>query len=444
MRGLFVFRRDLRYQDNTALYHACNDCNDVICLFILTPIQIHPKNNSYFSYNAFAFMLESLIELKKEIHLIVEYGEPETVIKSIVKQYNVDAIYLNKDYTPYSIERDAKIKSTMDDMKIKVKTFNDIALNDPDTIKPYKVYTPYYNVAKKVKVSKVPLKPDVKKIINTKHKSVNLSDLLKKINNKSAVLRQRGGRIEAEKILNKLPITQNKYSKTRNILTKETSRLSPYIKFGVLGIREIYRKSPSSIFTKELFWRDFYIQIAYHFPNVLKDTKSIPASASVYNIDKNFKHTKVRWNNSKELFNAWSKGKTGIPIVDAGMRQLLATGFMHNRCRMITASVLTKLFHIDWRLGEKFFAVHLTDYDPCSNNGGWQWASGTGADAQPYFRIFNPYLQAQKYDPHCDYIKKWCPEYVDLSPADIFSIRSELFDYEKERDISIKMFSNKK
>ena len=161
----------------------------------------------------------------------------------------------------------------------------------------------------------------------------------------------------------------------------------------------------------------------------------------MYNIDKNFKQIKVKWEYDKKLYDAWCNAETGIPIVDAAINQILQTGYMHNRCRMIVASVFTKLFHLDWRLGEQFFAQHLTDYDPCSNNGGWQWASGTGADAQPYFRIFNPYTQAEKYDPDCIYIKKWCPQYTDMTPKEIFALRSELFNYEKAREDSIKTFA---
>lgn len=436
MRGLYIFRRDLRYQDNTALYNACKECDEVICLFILDSKQINPKTNKYFSYNAFAFMLETLIEIKKEIDIIIETGLPHTVIKQFVSDYKIDCIYMNRDYTPYSKQRDSAIS----EIKIPIKLYDDIVLNSPDTIKPYKVYTPYYNVARKVKIPDK-VTPNIKNIIKPKARSINIVSLLSQINKKAAPLRQIGGRVAAEKLLNALKTTQKNYVTSRNILSKETSRLSPYIKFGVLSIREVYNKSPSRDFTKELFWRDFYIQIAYHFPNVLIEKESVPKKTGTYNIDKNFKQIKVKWEYNKELYNAWCKGKTGIPIVDAAINQILQTGYMHNRCRMIVASVFTKLFHLDWRLGEQFFANHLTDYDPCSNNGGWQWASGTGADAQPYFRIFNPYTQAEKYDPDCLYIKKWCPQYAAMSPKEIFAMRSELFNYEKAREDSIKTFA---
>jgi deoxyribodipyrimidine photo-lyase len=436
-RGLFIFRRDLRYQDNIGLWHACNECEEVICTFILNPKQIQPKLNPYFSYNAFAFMLESLIELKKDISLVVEYGDNISVLKKIITENNIDVIYFNKDYTKYSVERDKLIEKSIG---IPVKMFNDIALNDPDDIKPYKVYTPYYNVAKKIYIDKSPLKPNISKIKSVRGKHVDIVAMLSKINAKTAKLRQHGGRSQAMQTLKKFNTAG--YVKARDLPSSETSRLSPYIKFGVVGIRELYRAVTNTTFRKELFWRDFYIQIAYHFPNVLMDTP-IPKKTATYHIGKNLKPIKVKWTYDKSLYDAFVSGKTGIPIVDAGVRQLLQTGYMHNRCRMIVASVFTKLFHLDWRLGERFFANHLTDYDPCSNNGGWQWASGTGADAQPYFRIFNPYTQAKNHDPNCMYIKRWCPELESLTPKEIFAIRSKLFDYEKERAIGIALFSRK-
>ena len=480
MKGIFVFRRDLRWQDNIGLYEACEKCDKVICLFILTPTQIKKDINKYFSYNAFAFMLESLIELKSDIEILIEYGEPELIIKKIMNKYKIDLLFMNKDYTPYAIERDKKIINELEYDRInniighdeekkdnaknihnnnkdnktnnKINLYCDIVLNDPSTIKPYKVYTPYYNVVKDIKIHNE-VKPNIKKIINIntlnkennineKYKSVSIDKLLAKIHKHTSKYRQIGGRKNGEILLKNLPFTQKKYLDTRNILTLETSRLSPYIKFGVIGIREVYRSFNNEGFRKELYWRDFYIQISYYFPNVLIDKSKIPLKCAKYNIDKNFKQEKIQWEYDKKLYDAWCNGKTGIPVVDAAMRQLINTGYMHNRCRMIVASVFTKLFHLDWRLGEQYFAKYLTDYDPSSNNGGWQWASGTGADAQPYFRIFNPYIQAKKYDPECLYIKKWCPELSNLSPKEIFKLRSDIFDYELERKKSIEYFRN--
>jgi deoxyribodipyrimidine photo-lyase len=439
MKGLFIFRRDLRWQDNIGLYEACDTCEKIICLFILTPTQIKKSINKYFSYNAFAFMLESLIELKNDINLIIEYGEPEIIIKKIVKEYDIDQIFMNKDYTPYAIERDKKIISALPDTKINL--YCDIVINDPSQIKPYKVYTPYYNFVKNIKIHDE-VKPDIKKIINVKYKSINIKKLLTNIMLHTSKYRQNGGRQNGEKLLKELPIAQKKYLDQRNNLTHETSRLSPHIKFGVIGIREVYRSFNNEGFRKELYWRDFYIQISYHFPNVIIDKDQIPLKSGKYLIDKNFKQQKIQWEYSEKLYNAWCKGKTGIPIVDAAMRQLINSGYMHNRCRMIVASVFTKLFHLDWRLGEQYFAKYLTDYDPSSNNGGWQWASGTGADSQPYFRIFNPYIQAKKYDPECLYIKKWCPELNDMEPKEIFKLKSNIFEYEAARKKSIEFFKN--
>ena len=207
-----------------------------------------------------------------------------------------------------------------------------------------------------------------------------------------------------------------------------TTRLSPYLKFGVIGIREVARiciREKNEALLRELYWRDFYIQIGFHFPHVFGD---------------NFKGN-PKWKFNKKLFDAWCEGKTGIPIVDAGMRELNTTGYMHNRCRMIVSNVLTRLFHINWTYGELYFANKLTDYDPFSNNGGWQWSAGTGADAQPYYRIFNPYTQAKKFDPECLYIKKYVEELRNLTPKEIFKITSDIFDYEKERKLALEEYS---
>lgn len=254
--------------------------------------------------------------------------------------------------------------------------------------------------------------------------------------------RQRGGREEALERLHLAAKNASKYLQSRDDLTQETSRLSPYLKFGVIGKREAYRAVKNVDFRRELYWGDFYLQVSYHFPHVLQDEKQVPEKSGTYNISKNFKPQKLKWDFDQKLWDAFQDGKTGIPLVDAAIHQLKATGYMHNRCRMVVANVLTKFFHIDWRHGEKFFAVWLTDYDPSNNNGGWQWAAGTGADAQPYYRIFNTYTQAKKSDPDCVYIKKWLPNLKSKTPAEIFKMVSPLFDYEKERAEAISRFRN--
>lgn len=435
MRGLFVFRRDLRKHDNTGLIKACQECDKVYAIFILDPKQITPRANKYFTYTGFLFMLQSLLELKSDLPtLSILQGIPHEVIKKLVKQLDINRVYINEDYTPYSVERDQLIENAISKHKDgqhkdgqndkdknskdnitenkeenkeeeNKKTYTtlvrctDYCMNSPHDIKPYKVYTAYYNFVKSKKVN------EPKQFTNTMYnktytagKSLNITPLIKwcikGIKKQGTILKevQFGGRSEGLRTLHQFVKDRlNKYGSHRDSLLYETSRVSPHLKFGTISIREVYHACSANIYRKELYWRDFYMQIAYHFPDVF---------------GYNFRH-KIKWVKNAKHFQAWCNGKTGYDIVDAAMMQLNLTGFMHNRARMIVASFLTKILHIDWRMGEQYFATRLTDYDPCSNNGGWQWSAGTGTDAQPYFRIFNPYTQAERFDPDGKYIKKW-------------------------------------
>lgn len=470
--GLFIFRRDLRIEDNVGLAAATQECDKVYCLFILEPKQISKKLNPYFSANALAFMVESLSELRSIIPLVILHGDTIQTIKRVIHQHKITDLYINLDYTAYSQLRDYNIQQLCLDNKVVCHLHHDICLNPPGTFKYYKVFTPYLNVAKQIRI-KPEIIADKKKIAALKEPQVNLNKLLASIKHTSPE-RQHGGRKLALQTLKQFRPAS--YEINRDLPANQTSRLSPYLKFGVLGAREVYRAVSNSKFRAELYWRDFYLQVAYYSLNVLVDgissrpdvsrevqsegsreaqteaqTDSLPKiiikpikpqfKTGKYDISKNFKSMSVEWHYNEKLFQAWCEGKTGIPLVDAAMRQLKQTGYMHNRCRMVVASVLTKLFHIDWRLGERYFANWLTDYDPASNNGGWQWASGTGADAQPYYRIFNPYTQAVDHDPECQYIKKWLPELANLTPKEIFAMRSSLFNYDLERKKAISIFS---
>jgi len=248
-----------------------------------------------------------------------------------------------------------------------------------------------------------------------------------------------GGRQEAVKTLKTAVRTQSHYSKNHNDLDKQTTQLSAFIKFGCVSIREVYKtlRSKTDII-RQLIWRDFYANILYSFPRVLGHT-----------LKPNY--DKIHWHHNKTWFEKWCKGETGFPIVDAGMRQLNATGYMHNRARLIVASFLVKNLLIDWREGEEYFASKLTDYDVASNNGNWQWIASTGADSQPFFRIFNPWEQAKNYDPKCEYIKKWVPELKDVPDKDILKWETEwethkdikypkpIVDYKKQKDLALKM-----
>jgi deoxyribodipyrimidine photo-lyase len=407
MKGLFIFRRDLRIQDNTGLNELSKQCIEINCIFILDPKQIDPKQNKFFSAPAMLFMIDTLIELKTKIPIKILYGDPYKVILSLKNNY--DLIAYNKDYTKYAIERDNKLD------ELGCIGYHDLGLNSPVDIKPYKVFTPYYIAASNNPVRK-PI-TYLAKIKDFKHVSVDLNKLRTKIINMLIKMKmdlsllQPGGRTAAIKCIKKFKCKE--YSKSRDLLTFETSRLGPHLKFGTISAREVYYACNSDIFRKQLYWRDFYMQIGYHFPNVYG-----------YNFKNN-----IKWTNNVKHFIAWCKGETGYDIVDACMNQLNKSGFMHNRGRMIVSSFLTKILHIDWRWGEQYFATKLTDYDPANNNGGWQWSAGTGVDAQPYFRIFNPYTQAKKFDPMGTYRKKW----LTRKPI------KEIVNYQVEREKALKL-----
>ena len=410
MKGLFIFRRDLRIQDNTGLSELIKQCDEVNCIFILDPKQIDPKQNKFFSAPAMLFMIDSLIELKTRIPLKILHGNPVEIIGKVKDKY--DLIAYNKDYSKYAIVRDAQLDS------YECVGYHDLGLNSPLDIKTYNVFTPYYEAASQIAVRK-PIVGNIKKIKNFKQTSVDLQKLRKKI---IAMLDkmgcyinliQPGGRQNAIKCIKKFKCSS--YAKKIDTLTFETSRLGPHLKFGTVSAREVYYACTNEVFRKQLYWRDFYMQIGYHFPKVY---------------GYNFKNT-IKWINNMGHFKKWCRGETGYDIVDACMNQLNKSGFMHNRGRMIVASFLTKILHIDWRLGERYFASRLTDYDPANNNGGWQWSAGTGVDTQPYFRIFNPYTQADNFDPDLEYRKKWLARPLDSM--------KEIVDYQVEREKALKL-----
>lgn len=409
-KGLFIFRRDLRIQDNIGLSELLKKCSEINCVFILDPKQIDPKQNKYFSAPAMLFMIDSLIELKYRIPLKILHGDPLEIISKMSKNY--DVVSFNRDYSKYSIERDTKLEK----LGNVEGCSGDVGINTPFDIKPYKVFTPYYITASSIAVKK-PVVVQIKNIKDFKEKSVDLVklrakivDLIKKIGMDISLI-QPGGRSAAINCIKKFKCDE--YKKNRDLLTFETSRLSPHLKFGTVSPREVYYACTSGVYRKQLYWRDFYMQIGYHFPKVYGN---------------NFKN-EIKWSNNTAHFKKWCAGETGYDIIDACMTQLNKSGFMHNRGRMIVASFLTKILHIDWRLGERYFATRLTDYDPANNNGGWQWSAGTGVDAQPYFRIFNPYTQMEKFDPSGEYRKKW----LLRKPI------KEIVNYEVERGIALKL-----
>lgn len=404
-KSLFIFRRDLRLEDNTGLISALKESVQVIPAFIFDDRQANKENNKYFSENAFAFMIESLKELDKELRkkgskLFVFYGIAEEVIEEIINKESINAVYVNRDYTPFSIRRDTAISLLCKRENIEFKSFSDIMLNEMVLKldgKPYTVFTAFWKRASQIPVRKPEQNNFFNYAINySSNEKISFPECTNNIK------RMKGGRSKAIKILKNIGKLRN-YEYVKDYpYVNGTSRLSAHLKFGTVSVREVYwsivkKLSQTHPLIRQLYWRDFFYHIGYNFPKV-------------FNSEFQDKYKKIKWSYSNKRFNAWKNGITGFPIVDAGMRELNATGYMHNRVRMIVASFFVKDLHIDWRLGEKYFSQKLVDYDPCINNGNWQWVASTGCDSQPYFRIFNPWLQQIKFDPKCKYIKKWVTE----------------------------------
>lgn len=415
--ALHIFRRDLRLEDNTALIEALSQSEQVIPCFIFDERQL--ENNPYKSDHSLSFMATSLKELNESLEkdggkLYFFYGIAEEVIKQLISTYPIDAVFINRDYTPFSRKRDQQIGRYCKQQNVAFQRFADALLHEPEQIvkankQPYVVYTPAARFARQI-----PVMPPKSNHLNNyatlsllPEDNVTLANLLKLDN---LNLRVKGGRKEGLRLL-KAALQLKNYETERNFpAILGTSLLAPHHKFGTLSIREVYSAIKetlgiSHMLINELYWRDFFTHIGFHFPNVFGHAF-------------HEQYDSLPWSNNERKFNAWCNGETGFPIVDAGMRELNATGYMHNRVRMITASFLVKDLHIDWRWGEKYFAAKLIDYDPAVNNGNWQWAASTGCDAQPYFRIFNPWLQQKKFDAEALYIKHWIPELASL-PAKI-------------------------
>jgi len=450
--GLFIFRRDLRIVDNNGLNVLSSLCNNIYTIFIFTPEQVS-SGNKYKSDNAVQFMIESLENLSTEIskrggQLHTFYGNNNKVIAELIKSWDINVVAFNLDVTPYSRVRDDKILQLCQKMKVFLTYDHDYYLQNPDSIvngsgNPYVMFTPYYEKAKKIKVQP----PAKLKQSSFKSSNAHITNKLslqqamnKFVKKENPDILLRGGRTEALKQLIVAAKNIAHYSSSRNDPSRPTSQLSAYIKFGCISIREVYSYFKSNQpFIRQLYWRDFYSQVMYNFPHVLG--KSLKP-----------KYDQIRWLKNERLFNAWTKGITGIPFVDASQRQLLKIGWTHNRCRMISSSILTKILLIDWREGEQFYAQHLLDYDVANNNGGWQFSSGSGADSQPYFRYFNPYLQSKEHDPECKYIKQWIPELKDVPEKDIHNWETKwenhkecgypkpIVNYAEQKEKSLKMY----
>ena len=402
---LFWFRRDLRLADNHGLYQALALHERVLPIFIfdtsiLSKLEDAADRRVNFIYEQVQTIDSALQAYQSS--LCVCYGSPVAIYKELAEKLKIQAVYANHDYEPYARERDQAIQDLLAAYHIPFYTFKDQVIFERDEVmkdsgEPYTVYTPY------MKKWKVALQPHHTQPFDTLAHAKHFV----KTTPMPLILRKDMG-FQAQtyhfppKVIDKQVIQQ--YDRQRDIPGLEgTSRLSVHFRFGTISIRQATRaaQEANEVWLNELIWRDFYMMILWHFP---------------YVANRSFKpaYDAIAWVNDEAQFQAWTEGRTGYPIVDAGMHELNQTGYMHNRLRMITACFLTKDLLIDWRWGEAYFGKKLLDYELSSNNGGWQWAAGSGCDAAPYFRIFNPTAQAQKFDPDRAYVRRWNPTFQDL------------------------------
>jgi deoxyribodipyrimidine photo-lyase len=404
--NIFWFRRDLRLHDNAGLYHALKSDKPVVPIFIFDRNildELDDKSDRRVEFIHLALQDIQKHLLKMGASLDVRYSTPETAYTELLKEYNVEKVFTNHDYEPYAKQRDSAIEQMLKQQGVSFHTYKDQVILEKDEVlkddgKPYTVFTPYSRRWKAALtdfyVKPYPNKKYFKNFYKQPEKKITS---LEKMGFKAVNLPFPDKEWKEQVIRN--------YKDQRDIPSiPGTSRLSVHLRFGTISIRQLAAEAGAlnETFLNELIWRDFYQMILWHFPNVVGHA---------------FKpeYDKIKWRNNEKEFQAWCEGQTGYPIVDAGMRELNETGFMHNRVRMIVASFLTKHLLIDWRWGEAYFAKKLLDFDLAANNGGWQWAAGSGCDAAPYFRVFNPYLQTQKFDPELKYIRQWVPEFEELT-----------------------------
>jgi len=456
--SLFIFTRDLRLEDNTALIEALNNSNFVIPIFILNPVQLN-DSNKYKSNNSVQFMMESLIELDKELRehgskLFLFNDEPDKVLDKLLhSDKDIESVYINMDYTPFARNRTKTLRKVCDKYNVPLFEYEDYMLTGCKTVlkptdkTPYLIFTPFYKAAQKIKVRPIIKNNHHNYVSKNKKIMGEYHDSLDKFYDNNPNILVHGGRKNGLQILKYMSDFKN-YAKIRDLPIHETTHLSAYMKFNLISVREVYEAikkhlGHKSELMRQIYWRDFYMMTMYNHPWVIGGNMK--------------QKLKIKWTYNKKQFDMWKKGKTGIPLIDAGMRQMNTIGWMHNRLRMNVASFLVKILHIDWLQGEKYFAQQLVDYDPANNNGGWQWCASTGEDSQPYFRVFNPWRQSEKIDKDAEYIKKWVPELKDVPAKDIHNWNEsytkyiDTIDYPKpmvndiKREVkkSIQLYKNK-
>ena len=404
--SIFWFRRDLRLHDNVALFNALKSGEKVLPIFIFDTSILDklPKNDARVSF--IIKELRSMNEHLKSFDASIDiyHGKPIEVFESLIKKYPIASVFTNHDYEPYAIKRDQEIKELLSSENINFNSFKDQVIFEKNEItkkdgNPYVVYTPY---------SKKWIEA-YEQINHTHYTSEDLlSQLYTQSKAKELTLEELGFEETNTPIKNYIFNSRiiNEYEETRNFPALDnTSKLGPHLRFGTVSVRQMVSRAEeqeNKTFLKELIWREFFMQILWHFPHTHKDSFKP-------------KYDRIIWRNNEDDFKKWCNGTTGYPMVDAGMRQLNNTGFMHNRVRMLVGSFLCKHLLIDWRWGEAYFAEKLHDYEMSSNVGNWQWVAGTGVDASPYFRIFNPTSQIKKFDKDFSYIKRWVPDFQELT-----------------------------
>jgi deoxyribodipyrimidine photo-lyase len=436
------FRADLRLGDNTALHAACREAEGVIPVFIFDPLILKASDTGA---PIVGFMLECLRALEKDVHaaggkLIFRHGPPEREMERLLRETKADGLFFNRDYEPMARKRDEVVTKMAQSLSVEVRSFEDGVVHEPNAIlkddgTPYRVFTPYSNVWRRKAQAKVLAKASFPKRSRFKHPKSLALPSAKKLGFKVEIPLPPAGEQNALKQLHRFCARDVlHYASMRDIpALGATSRLSPHIRLGTISPRTVVAAAENAaakhemasrhveVFIGELIWRDFYRQILWHFPHVATGCFRPQYDA-------------LQWENNDRQFKAWCEGRTGFPIVDAGMRQLNQTGWMHNRVRMIVAMFLTKDLLISWQWGERYFMQKLLDADLANNNGGWQWSAGTGTDAQPWFRIFNPTAQAAKFDPEGKYIHHFVPE------VDTRKYPSPIVDHARQRLKTLAMF----
>lgn len=400
--NIFWFRRDLRLYDNAGLYHALKSKNPVLPIFIfdkniLDKLENRADRRVEFIHAALEELQLSLAKMGTSLEVF--YSTPLEAFLELISKYKIEKVFTNHDYEPYAKERDRSIVQLLNSHGASVHTFKDHVIFEKDEVikddgKPYTVFTPYSRRWKAVlKDFHLQAYPTEKYFDNFYRQESRTIPSLQSLGFKKTSIPFPSKELNEQLVIN--------YKEQRDFpALAGTSKMGVHLRFGTVSIRQMAKQCSglSETYLNELIWREFYQMILWHFPRVGKGKAFKP------------EYDNIEWRRDEGEFDKWCTGQTGYPIVDAGMRELNATGFMHNRVRMIVASFLTKHLLLDWRLGEAYFEEKLLDFDLASNNGGWQWAAGSGCDAAPYFRIFNPYLQTQKFDPKLEYINKWVPE----------------------------------